>query len=567
MLLIYDKYAGDHSYTNDITKNITTDIFNNKLDNFEYFFGKKAIELFNKLFSDTYKIPNNLSDDIFIVHIFIGKIKSIKTVITIIDVNELNILFADINFLAKLCKYHMNYTNNNKNDHCSNSNSIDDLQKWILNKNDTPTNLYCNNSFICFGDIQFDYINEKFVTLNTNFFGGIILNINNNVINILADVISYDNNVLIISPYNYCSIWEKLLKNKLNVIRLNKNYKFINSVNNCIITTVNNLIFIDKHIEWNHIIIINYSKNIIKFHAKKFWFLEEKDDKLKSIFEYITNNNKMNINNDIVFRLNKNIEISNVFLKFSVKERTIYNNVVSNPNISINSDIIQKLCSLPMLFENYNSSNIKSINNIEMNNKYELFVQKKIQSMSLNNVFKSNDELTIENDTCSICLDNIPNHDVGITSCYHFFCYQCLKMLIIDNNKCPCCRENINSDNIFLLVENKYNCKFVDNLLIDKYGTKIISIVDFINKFSNKNIFIYTLWDEFIKLFNEYYKSNGQTKNKVIISNKVVNTIMFHIVIFSNENYDIFHKIKIYDDTRFFKFIIKDSYDGKIKIE
>ena len=48
------------------------------------------------------------------------------------------------------------------------------------------------------------------------------------------------------------------------------------------------------------------------------------------------------------------------------------------------------------------------------------------------------------NNECSICLLNINNDDLCITSCNHNFCYNCLKQWIDKKKKtCPNCRKEI----------------------------------------------------------------------------------------------------------------------------
>lgn len=44
---------------------------------------------------------------------------------------------------------------------------------------------------------------------------------------------------------------------------------------------------------------------------------------------------------------------------------------------------------------------------------------------------------------CPICINTINGDQICITNCTHKFCYDCLSRWLSVNNKCPNCRENI----------------------------------------------------------------------------------------------------------------------------
>jgi|MDTC01.3.fsa_nt_gb hypothetical protein len=46
--------------------------------------------------------------------------------------------------------------------------------------------------------------------------------------------------------------------------------------------------------------------------------------------------------------------------------------------------------------------------------------------------------------TCSICLQEYEYNDMSMTNCHHFFCESCLKEWLQKNLSCPVCRTNCN---------------------------------------------------------------------------------------------------------------------------
>jgi len=50
-------------------------------------------------------------------------------------------------------------------------------------------------------------------------------------------------------------------------------------------------------------------------------------------------------------------------------------------------------------------------------------------------------------DDCSICLENIINEEhKKITTCNHIFHEECMAIWILQNNSCPLCRKNLDSN-------------------------------------------------------------------------------------------------------------------------
>lgn len=49
---------------------------------------------------------------------------------------------------------------------------------------------------------------------------------------------------------------------------------------------------------------------------------------------------------------------------------------------------------------------------------------------------------------CSICLQNITDHETVVTKCGHLFCRNCIRPLIAECKKCPMCNANANLDDL-----------------------------------------------------------------------------------------------------------------------
>jgi flagellar biosynthesis GTPase FlhF len=56
-----------------------------------------------------------------------------------------------------------------------------------------------------------------------------------------------------------------------------------------------------------------------------------------------------------------------------------------------------------------------------------------------------NDNININENICTICLDNLKENNYVKTNCNHTFCLSCLLQHLKFNNTCPCCRSSIES--------------------------------------------------------------------------------------------------------------------------
>jgi SNF2 family DNA or RNA helicase len=117
--LIYDKYAGNHTYHNEYVKNINIDDL--KDGTYKIYYCNDAIKYYNEIF---HNLDNNIPDfeksdnNIYTTEIYEKFIDHVRCVITIIgiDVDMLEKIVIDgtdiphINFLRDLCLYHSKYT-------------------------------------------------------------------------------------------------------------------------------------------------------------------------------------------------------------------------------------------------------------------------------------------------------------------------------------------------------------------------------------------------------------------------------------------------------------------------
>ena len=155
-----------------------------------------------------------------------------------------------------------------------------------------------------------------------------------------------------------------------------------------------------------------------------------------------------------------------------------------------------------------------------------------------------NQELIINDNICTICLDNLKENNYVKTNCNHTFCLSCLLLHLKVNNTCPCCRSsiesirkndskqlslndvsnlirlNIEQNQLFLSqVSQEIKNNFVSSLLNNEtsnvnndihFQNKLLNIIN--SEMFNKNINIY-INRELIELFA--YISINNTANLI----------------------------------------------------
>ncbi len=131
--------------------------------------------------------------------------------------------------------------------------------------------------------------------------------------------------------------------------------------------------------------------------------------------------------------------------------------------------------------------------------------------------FLNADEDSMEDDeeTCGICLDDIPEDDVGVTKCGHIFCYECLKMVVRKYHNCPYCKGKLNDNEIYTISYEKEKKK--DEItpedkkkddLINEIGTKLANLIFFLRENDNHTI-IFSQWDDLLRRVGRILANNG----------------------------------------------------------
>ena len=119
-----------------------------------------------------------------------------------------------------------------------------------------------------------------------------------------------------------------------------------------------------------------------------------------------------------------------------------------------------------------------------------------------------------EEETCGICLDEIPEADIGVTDCGHLFCYQCIKTVVIQKHECPYCRKKINNDGVklisFEIKKKKEINKEQKNKddLINEFGTKLSNIICYLKSTTERTI-VFSQWDSLLLKIGKIMSQNG----------------------------------------------------------
>ena len=260
-------------------------------------------------------------------------------------------------------------------------------------------------------------------------------------------------------------------------------------------------------------------------------------------------------------------------LKFSDTERMLYNSYLSNNNNNKDDIFLRKICCHPTLAENlkinemstledmhshikkmylfeFESASIKyseiveKIKEIESeieelkktnNEKHDEKSEKKIIEKNIilkYRIEKEKELLIIKNNTeqpvlyytnfmkmienteniiiqqCPICYYEIDENDIGITICCHLYCYTCINSVIKSSKTshtsslCPLCKKGIDVSKIFLISKNI-------SKEVNKYGTKISYIIDYIKNTSNKYRIIFSQWNHLLKEIGKILEENN----------------------------------------------------------
>ena len=95
--------------------------------------------------------------------------------------------------------------------------------------------------------------------------------------------------------------------------------------------------------------------------------------------------------------------------------------------------------------------------------------------------------------SCPVCLEVI--EDLAITDCGQIFCSQCIEQCLATNGKCPNCRNKTN----YMIVST------VNNDQINKYGTKITNLIEYLKQI-NEKVIIFSQWDRLLHKVGDILK-------------------------------------------------------------
>ena len=134
-------------------------------------------------------------------------------------------------------------------------------------------------------------------------------------------------------------------------------------------------------------------------------------------------------------------------------------------------------------------------------------------------------------ETCTICLCEFTGDDIGLTSCGHMYCFNCISQSIQANQACPVCRKKITMANIHKIsyeipVVKTDNIEIKDKIsLINKIGTKLTNLVMYIRKYKCKRV-IFSQWDSMLinigDVLNTYGIKNVFCRGNVWVRDKAI---------------------------------------------
>ena len=105
---------------------------------------------------------------------------------------------------------------------------------------------------------------------------------------------------------------------------------------------------------------------------------------------------------------------------------------------------------------------------------------------------------TVSTSDCPICLCTMPNEVAVIKSCGHAFCKECLSIALSKFARCPSCRMTASMNGKSVVVMNSLPLT-PDEELRSRYGTKMATLLKFLDDNVSHKIIIFSQWDEFLK--------------------------------------------------------------------
>jgi hypothetical protein len=104
----------------------------------------------------------------------------------------------------------------------------------------------------------------------------------------------------------------------------------------------------------------------------------------------------------------------------------------------------QSVILIPRMIRNVASVDIPDMQNYEFNSLIaDRIGTVKIGVKDITKVLDDYDGLTLEEDVCVICQDNLGVNPMAQTLCKHIYCRSCISQWLTENKKCPVCQVNL----------------------------------------------------------------------------------------------------------------------------
>ncbi len=127
----------------------------------------------------------------------------------------------------------------------------------------------------------------------------------------------------------------------------------------------------------------------------------------------------------------------------------------------------------------------------------------------------SDDMMNDDEEMCGICMSEILEEDVGVTTCGHIFCFSCLTMATKIYKNCPMCRKHLRVIDICKLSfekkkpeVNMTKAEKKRNELINEIGTKLANLIFYLREHDEHTI-IFSQWDDLLMRVGGILKDNN----------------------------------------------------------
>ena len=413
----------------------------------------------------------------------------------------------------------------------------------------------------------FDFVNADVVIISANFFTNCKLNQHEEIDSLYNITNIFDKDVNIFSVY-----WHRVVIDEFHEIEDSNLFVKLRYLESDYRWIISGTPFKEKTISYHSELDSTSLSAVIDYLSFGTNNINLIDIFKISEYSYIKNHFSRNTHNKNIkiLKLPEIIE-ETVWLNFTETERMIYNAYLADPNNSVNDVFLRQICCHPMIsdkirenisykvesledirnqikkmymseyekaeeiyqncldrieriktdikeMENESKTNLKGYQDLKQdleNAQFKLVEYKRVRDGKEKTVlyYKTfidliSDMNKVTQESCTICLDQIKEHDLGITFCGHIYCYSCISTIIKESkgsgipSNCPSCKKHLELDKIFLISANK--SKEVNNL-----GTKLAYIINYIKSTPNKYRIIFSQWDYLLKEVGKVLESNG----------------------------------------------------------